>query len=342
MANQAKLDEAYMECAYVMAKLSHAKRKQVGAILVSPGGGIIAEGVNGTYSGADNICEFIDLKEEWRPTEFENYLVSNFGQVKRLAYSKIHKKKSKLNKPYEQSVQYKEKISPIRLSKKGYPTVKINTTYIVIHRLVAKSFIDNPDQNRYNQVNHIDHNKENNRITNLEWCTNIYNCCDRSQKLRNDDLPSNITLNVKGKFKYQVQYLKNGKKKSRRCVTLEEAKAAREEFIDPKDYLTYRYNITIKDISTKPECLHAESNAIAKVARSTNSSVGSTLYCVLSPCFECAKLIIQAGIKRIVYSEIYRSYEDDPHTAGIKLVQKAGIRVDALTHVRHNVVDAKL
>lgn len=59
---------------------------------------------------------------------------------------------------------------------------------------------------------------------------------------------------------------------------------------------------------TLPEVLHAESNAIAKCARSTSSADGSTLYTTLSPCFECCKLIIQAGISRVVYKELYRDY----------------------------------
>jgi dCMP deaminase len=57
---------------------------------------------------------------------------------------------------------------------------------------------------------------------------------------------------------------------------------------------------------TRPEVLHAESNALMKLAKSTNSSKDSTIYLTMSPCFECAKLIIQAGVKRVVYSEIYR------------------------------------
>jgi len=57
---------------------------------------------------------------------------------------------------------------------------------------------------------------------------------------------------------------------------------------------------------TKPEVLHAESNALMKIARSTNSSIGSTMYLTCSPCFECAKLIIQSGITRLVYKEDYR------------------------------------
>ena len=62
-------------------------------------------------------------------------------------------------------------------------------------------------------------------------------------------------------------------------------------------------------LETKPEVLHAESNALMKLAKSTNSSKGSTIYLTMSPCFECAKLIIQAGVVRVVYSETYRNLE---------------------------------
>ena len=72
---------------------------------------------------------------------------------------------------------------------------------------------------------------------------------------------------------------------------------------------------------TKPYVLHGEANAITKVAKSNNSSLGATLYVTASPCIECAKLIIQAGIRRVVYSENYRSVD------GIELLQKAGIDV---------------
>lgn len=72
---------------------------------------------------------------------------------------------------------------------------------------------------------------------------------------------------------------------------------------------------------TKPYVLHAEANAITKLARSSNNSEGSTLYITASPCIECAKLIIQAGIKRVVYAEKYR-LED-----GLQLLHKAGIEV---------------
>ena len=70
---------------------------------------------------------------------------------------------------------------------------------------------------------------------------------------------------------------------------------------------------------TKPYVLHAEANAITKVARSNNSSDGSTLYVTASPCLECAKLIIQAGIRRVVVNELYRM------TDGIDLLERAGI-----------------
>ena len=73
-----------------------------------------------------------------------------------------------------------------------------------------------------------------------------------------------------------------------------------------------------------PYVLHAEANAITKVARSHNSSDGATLYVTASPCIECAKLIIQAGIRRVVYGEKYRL------TDGIDLLEKVGIKVDYL------------
>lgn len=73
---------------------------------------------------------------------------------------------------------------------------------------------------------------------------------------------------------------------------------------------------------TYPYVLHAEANAITKVARSNNSSDGATLYVTSSPCIECAKLIIQSGIRRVVFSEYYRLND------GIELLKKAGIEVD--------------
>lgn len=72
---------------------------------------------------------------------------------------------------------------------------------------------------------------------------------------------------------------------------------------------------------TKPYVLHAEANAITKIARSNNSSEGATLYVTASPCIECAKLIIQAGIKRVVYAEKYR-LED-----GLDLLRRANIEI---------------
>lgn len=72
---------------------------------------------------------------------------------------------------------------------------------------------------------------------------------------------------------------------------------------------------------TKPYVLHAEANAITKLARSSNNSEGSTLYVTAAPCIECSKLIIQAGIKRVVYAEKYR-LEDGPD-----LLRRAGVEV---------------
>ena len=76
-----------------------------------------------------------------------------------------------------------------------------------------------------------------------------------------------------------------------------------------------------ENMVTLPYVLHAEANAITKLAKSTQSSDGSTIYVTLSPCFECSKLIIQSGIKRVVFSEVYRKPESLPFLieAGIEL-----------------------
>ena len=75
---------------------------------------------------------------------------------------------------------------------------------------------------------------------------------------------------------------------------------------------------------SKPYVLHAEANALTKVARSNNSSDGATLYVTASPCLECSKLIIQSGIKRVVYGEEYRLMD------GVELLKRAGITVEFL------------
>lgn len=75
-------------------------------------------------------------------------------------------------------------------------------------------------------------------------------------------------------------------------------------------------------VVTKREVLHAESNALAKISKSTLSSEGADLYTTTCPCFDCAKLIIQSGIKRVFYSEDYRDM------TGVELLKKAGIEVN--------------
>ena len=90
------------------------------------------------------------------------------------------------------------------------------------------------------------------------------------------------------------------------------------ESISPDDLSDHPPNALI----TKPEVLHAESNAITKLAKSTQSSIDASLYTTASPCLDCAKLIIQSGISRVIYSELYKNSE------GIDLLEKAGITVD--------------
>jgi len=75
------------------------------------------------------------------------------------------------------------------------------------------------------------------------------------------------------------------------------------------------------ELKTKPEVLHAETNAIAKVAQSTESSMGSTLFCTHAPCIECAKLIYQSGISTVYYRDEYRS------DAGLQFLKLSGVNV---------------
>lgn len=80
---------------------------------------------------------------------------------------------------------------------------------------------------------------------------------------------------------------------------------------------------------SKPYVLHAEANAISKVARSHNSADGATLYVTASPCMECAKLIIQSGIRRVVYGEKYRIMD------GVELLERAGIETVFLEDMKN-------
>ena len=90
------------------------------------------------------------------------------------------------------------------------------------------------------------------------------------------------------------------------------------ETVDPKSF--------DGGLITKPEVLHAESNAITKLAKSTQSSDGATMYITISPCVDCAKLIIQSGIIRVVYQSFYRNSE------GIDLLRQANIEINQLNH----------
>ena len=92
------------------------------------------------------------------------------------------------------------------------------------------------------------------------------------------------------------------------------------EQVLPKDSNTVRrYKLT-----TKPEVLHAESNAIAKLARSSNSGVDADIFITHAPCLDCAKLIYQSGIRRVWFGEQYRD------SSGIEFLQKSGIEVNKL------------
>jgi dCMP deaminase len=90
--------------------------------------------------------------------------------------------------------------------------------------------------------------------------------------------------------------------------------------VDPSDP-RYDFNNFTKELKTKPEVMHAETNAIAKIARSTNSSEGAALFVTHAPCLDCAKIIHQAGINSVYYRNTYRS------TDGIEFLEKCNINV---------------
>lgn len=91
---------------------------------------------------------------------------------------------------------------------------------------------------------------------------------------------------------------------------------------DGDDYTT--------ELKTKPEVLHAESNAIAKLAKSTNSGLGADLFVTHSPCMECSKLIFQSGIRRVFYAEDYRD------NAGITFLKNSGVKVEKYDATKSN------
>ena len=84
------------------------------------------------------------------------------------------------------------------------------------------------------------------------------------------------------------------------------------------------YNMGEPMLKTKPEVLHAESNAIAKLAKSTNSGLGATMFVTHAPCMECAKLIYQSGIGHVLYRSAYRD------TSGVTFLEASGVKVEQI------------
>ena len=84
------------------------------------------------------------------------------------------------------------------------------------------------------------------------------------------------------------------------------------------------YNMGEPMLKTKPEVLHAESNAIAKLAKSTNSGLGATMFITHAPCMECAKLICQSGIGHVLYRSSYRD------TSGVTFLEASGVKVEQI------------
>ena len=124
------------------------------------------------------------------------------------------------------------------------------------------------------------------------------------------------------KMAIELSKLSYAKRKKVGCLIVKDTQIISEGFNGtPKGFPNQCETLSDSDeLYTKREVLHAESNAISKIARSTNSSEGATLYVTTAPCYDCSKLIIQAGIVRVVYKDLYRDH-------GLSLLERAGVDI---------------
>lgn len=306
MTRKDEFDAVYMKIAESIASLSRCKRAKVGAVIVK-NGNIISFGFNGTISGDNNRCEECLPEEYWKDTEYVNYQVSNLGNIKRKECVLTKTFKNRGDNIQTQTIVLPEKILKGNVNKKGYIEVSLCGKKIKLHQLVAKAFIPNPEKDFYNQINHIDGNKTNNNVENLEWCTNRYNCEHRSRSNKNKEaLPLGIYKTEKGrKQPYIAKIYSQGKIQSKRVDSIEEGIKFIEFFKDPKEYKTFKYRVE-DDLITLPEVIHAECNAILKAGERAE---GAEMYLTMSPCVECCKLIKQAKINKVYFRHVYRNVD---------------------------------
>jgi len=143
-------------------------------------------------------------------------------------------------------------------------------------------------------------------------------------------MPSQLNLDITYlKMAHEWGQLSKAERKKVGCLIVKDGQIISDGyngtpsgFNNECEHDSYKNGLPI--LITKPEVLHAESNALMKLAKSTNSSTGSTIYLTMSPCFDCAKLIIQAGVVRVVCSEAYRIKD------GVEFLEKNNIQVDII------------
>lgn len=289
--NQKQTDKLYMDIALRVSKESKAKRLKVGAILVKDGQIVI--GYNGTRSGANNECEVLQYALKPHPT-LKDVELSTFGDVLVNGVKKH-----------------------TWLHKKGYEITKIGGVSYKVHQLMQATFFENPDVDFYTELNHIDSIKTNNRLTNLELCSSRYNSIHRSSKYPKTSKYPLVNYD-KTRDKWVARYYKNGKMSNKRfAIELNAYKFAISE-IDPR-HLTAIQNIDY--LKTKSEVIHAESNLASKLMKSPINSTGATVYVTHSCCIDCAKILYQAGVERVVYNEFYKSHD------GMEFLEKCDIEV---------------
>lgn len=289
---QFKFDTKYLRMAKIWAENSYAERRKVGCLIVKDNM-IISDGYNGCPSGFENKCEYIEYRKVKHPY-LDGIEVDTDGKI------------------YKDG---KEVAQTLHCSGK-HTNCKINNKKYMCSHVVLESFVENPDPTFYTQVNHIDYDVTNNSVMNLEWCSNRYNSLHRDARQEKTSMYPGVSK-CTDRDQYVASVLIDGKQIHKRFKKAKDAYNFYVSCLDERDL----YGIRYKDIKTKPYVLHAEANAITKLARSGNSSEGATLYVTLSPCIECSKLILQSGIVRVVYIEKYRI------TDGLDLLERAGIEV---------------
>lgn len=290
---QRQFDISYLKMCHEIANKSVTKRQKEGAIAIKDGT-IISSG-------------------------FINY-GNDYIKRTEIPYSKIECGfLPNLECDTNGNIWYKGKLLKIYNHCTGkYCYVSVGRNRYKVHSIIANTFIKNPDPLVYNQINHINWDDYDNRLANLEFCTNRYNCIHRSSQI-----PRHAPYGVhfdKERNKWVGQSLTKEGYHPKRFYTMDEAVEYAHSLLDEKELTTYRYYGENKDLPIVAS--HIEQTIFNGIKKGTIGFSSSTLYTTTSPDEYESNLILLIGIKRVVYDREYRI------TDGIDLLKKHGIQVE--------------